>query len=618
MINVSLYAPDHTINERPVQIIKQKNLMTVNRRLITNTLLLFIPLFFSTKLHAQSNLMKQISIGELKQQPMASVLNKIASKENFYFAYNNKIVPADSLVSVSGYRGTLFSLLEKLLGENYEFKEVPGYVVLRYAPRKLFITAEVGKDQGKQTVVKGYVNNVADQKEVAQASVYEKNLLISTLTDDNGYFELKLKNYTGSIVLTVSKENYRDTSVYVLPVVLVNEKRTNSGKNYKYYPDGNPDAGVEHSRFARFFISSKQMVQGLNLGNFFASSPYQVSLIPGLSTQGMYNSQVIDHFSLNILGGYTAGIDGIEMAGIFNINRKDMQFLQVAGIFNFVGGSVKGIQMAGIYNSVLNDVFGLQVAGIANRANHFTGGMQMAGLANIDKQVAGFQVAGLMNIYGSGKGIAIANIANIAKDSSGTQIAGLMNKGGNVSGLQLSTFMNTAQKVKGVQFGLINIADSSDYPIGIINFIKNGEKSIGISTDESAFAHVDLRSGGRVLYGLFGIGYKPGTEKIKYALDLGFGVHILNHKKFFLNAEYVAALTTDMDKTLYQTSSFKLLPGYKFDKHWGLFAGPSINLTSTDTGDDVKIHGWVLGRSVTDNHINTSFTGITGGVQYAW
>ena len=591
--------------------------MIASKKLIINSLLL-LPLFFQTPLFAQSNLMKQVSIGELKQQPIARVLDKIATKQDFYFAYNNKIVPADSLVSVSGYRGTLFSLLEKLLGVNYEFKEVPGYIVLRYAPQKLYITAEIEKDQGKQIVVKGYVNNVSDKKEVAQASVYEKNLLISTLTDDDGYFELKLKNYTGSIVLTVSKENYRDTSVYMLPVVVVNEKRTGNSKNYKYYPGNNQDDGVEHSRFARFFINSKQLVQGLNLGNFFASSPYQVSLTPGLSTRGMYNSQVIDHFSLNILGGYTAGIDGVELAGAFNINRKDMRFLQAAGIFNFVGGNVKGVQMAGAYNRVLNNVSGLQAAGLANKVNHFAGGMQMAGLANMDKRVAGFQAAGLMNIYGSGKGIAIAGFANMAGDSSGTQISGLLNKGGDVSGLQLTSFMNTAKKVKGVQFGLINIADSSDYPIGIINFIKNGEKSIGISTDESLFTHADLRSGGRVLYGLFGVGYKPGSEKIKYALDLGFGAHIINHTKFFLNAEYAAALITDLDKKLYQTSSFKVLPGYKVNKHWSLFAGPSINLASTDTGDDVKIHGWVLGRSVTDNHINTSFIGVTGGVQYVW
>jgi hypothetical protein len=193
-----------------------------------------------------------------------------------------------------------------------------------------------------------------------------------------------------------------------------------------------------------------------------------------------------------------------------------------------------------------------------------------------------------------------------------------LNKGRDVSGLQLTSFMNTAKKVKGVQFGLINLADSSDYPIGIVNFIKNGEKSIGIGTDESLFTHADLRSGGRVLYGLLGVGYKPGSEKIKYSLDLGFGAHLINHKKFFLNAEYAAALITDLDKKLYQTNSFRLLPGYKVNKHWGLFAGPSINLTSTDPGDDVKIHGWVLGRSVTDNHINTTSAGITGGVQYVW
>jgi len=99
------------------KITKQRSLMTVNRKLITYTISLFIPIIFSTKLFAQGNLMKQVTIGELKQQTLASVLNKIANKEDFYFAYNNKIIPADSLVSISGYRGTLFNFLGRLLGE---------------------------------------------------------------------------------------------------------------------------------------------------------------------------------------------------------------------------------------------------------------------------------------------------------------------------------------------------------------------------------------------------------------------------------------------------------------------------------------------------------------------
>ena len=588
--------------------------MIINKKRFLNTLLISIT--FYTPLFAQSNLMKQVIIGEQKQEPMAQLLDKISSKQNFYFAYNNKVVPADSLVSVSGYRGTLFSLLEKLLGENYEFKEVPGYVVLRYAPRKLFITAEVNKDQGSQTTVKGYVRNVSDQQGVAQASVYEKNLLLSTLTDEHGYFELKLKNYTGSIMLTVSKENYRDTSEYVLPDVVVNEKRP--GKNYKYYPDNATGSDIEHSRFARLFISSKQLLQGLNLGNFFASSPYQVSFTPGLSTQGLYNSQVIDHLSLNLLGGYTAGIDGVELAGLFNINRKDVRFVQAAGLFDFVGGSVNGVQLAGMYNRVLNNTSGLQVAGLANKTTRFTGGMQMAGLANLDQQGTGVQVAGLMNDAVNSKGLAIAGVTNIARNSSGTQLAGLINKSGNVSFLQFTSFMNIAKKVKGTQLGFINVADSSDCPVGLINFIKNGEKSIGLSTDESFFTHADFRSGGRILYGVIGAGYEPGDEKIQYALDLGLGAHIVNHKKFFLNVEYAASLFTDFNNKNYETSSIRIFPGYKLNKHWGLFAGPDINLASADTGDDTKINGWILNRSVTNNHINTTYAGITGGIQYVW
>ncbi len=591
--------------------------MTLNPKRLSQTLLLFL-LIFSIKLSAQSYLMKEVSIKEIKQQPIASILNKISSKQDFYFAYNNRIIPADSLVSVSGFRGTIFSLLEQLLGENYEFKEVPGYIVLTFAPDKLTLTAEIGKDQGTQTLVKGYVRDIADSKAIAHASVYEKDLLVSTLTNDKGYFELKLRNYNGSVKLTASKENYRDTSLFMLADVVVNDKQIN--KNYSYYPDNGSNKGIEHSRFARFFISSKQLVQDLNLGNFFAASPYQISLTPGLSTHGMYNSQVIDHFSLNLLGGYTAGIDGVELAGVFNINRKSMRFLQVAGIFNVVGDSTRGIQMAGIYNNVLNNAWGIQIGGAVNQARNFSNGIQMAGLANFDKTAKGLQVAGVMNKYNTDKGATIAGLTNIARDSSGTQIAGFLNIGGDVGALQVAGFMNVAKKVKGTQIGFINIADSSDYPIGIFNFIKNGGKSIAVSTDENLYAHIDFRSGGKVLYSLLGIGYRFGSDKDKYLLDVGLGAHIVNNKRFFLDGEYVnsSSLNTDPKKDVYHTNSLKVLPGYKISKHLGLFAGPSINLTSLQAGDAAKVHGWVIENSINNNHINTTSIGITGGLQLMW
>lgn len=591
--------------------------MTINQKLITRGLALFILVLFCTKLYAQNNLLKEITIGEIKQQRMGSVLDKIASKGNFYFAYNNKTVPADSIVSVAGYHGTLFSLLDKLLGDSYEFKEVPGYVVLRHAPGRLYITAEVDKELA---IVKGYVNDVSGQRAIAQASVYEKNQLVSTLTNDKGYFELKLKNPTGPLSLSVSKENYRDTALYILPVVNVDSKHNNN-KNYKYYPDEGSGNGVEHSRFARFFLSSKQLVQGMNLGNFFATSPYQVSLVPGLSTHGMYNSQIIDKVSYNLLGGYTAGINGVEAAGIFNINRKDVKGFQMAGIFNVVGGSLSGFEIAGIYNNVLNNSSGMQVAGIGNRTHKFKG-MQVAGIANRDQEASGFQMAGLFNsVKNFTGGVQIAGLFNTGQQSSGVQFAGLFNWSTGQTGSQMAGLFNVAKKVKGFQLGfLFNVADSSDHPIGIINFIKNGEKSLAISTDETWFTHLDFRSGGRVMYGLIGAGYKFGDASSKdasskYVFDIGFGAHIINHPKFSLSSEYVIQIFTKS----YQTQSFRLLPGYKLTKLLRLFAGPTFNITGSDPNDDVQIRGWELSKHIgSDNNITTLSIGVTGGLQFVW
>jgi hypothetical protein len=322
--------------------------------------------------------------------------------------------------------------------------------------------------------------------------------------------------------------------------------------------------------------------------------------------------------SFNLLGGYTAGIDGFELAGIFNINRRSMRFLQVAGIFNLVGDSTKGVQLSGVYNHVLNNASGLQVGGLVNQSHTFSYGIQLAGLANFDSTATGLQAAGIINKCHVDKGAAIAGLTNIAPDSSGIQIAGILNVGGNVKGMQLAGFMNIAKKVRGFQVGFINVADSSDYQIGILNINKNGGKSIAVSTDENLYTHLDFRSGGNVLYSLLGVGYAFSPNRDRYLLDVGLGVHIANNKRFFLNGEYVYTLSTDLKKDLNYISSIKVLPGFKLNKHFGLFAGPFINFTSQQLDDQSKIHGWVIKTYGSNNNVNTASIGITGGLAFMW
>lgn len=504
---------------------------------------------FSISAFAQSNLFRKITVNKVDHQRIGAVLQSVAVKGQFTFAYNNKAIPADSLISVSGFNGTIYSFLSNTLGPDYEFKEVPGYIILRHASAKMLMSATIDDTKDQQVTIRGQVFDAGDKTPVKQVSIYEKNQLVSTLTDQQGDFQLTLNNQDGPIILTATKENYRDTSLLFLKEVKVNSKKK---KRYKYHPVETVDKLGKG--FAKLFIGSKQRIQNMNLGGFFAFSPYQVSLTPGLSSHGMYSSQVANSVSINMLGGYTAGAQGFELGGLFNIDRWDAGFLQVAGLFNTIGGKMNGIQIAGLFNKVLDTASGIQIAGISNYA----------------EEVKGVQFAGLFNV---------------------------------------------AKKVKGLQLaGLVNVADSSDYPIALINFIKNGRKSLSFSYDELHYMHLDFRSGGRVLYGLIGAGYNVAYAR-RYALDIGFGAYLLHQSAFTIDGEYQYEALTSFKKNPDQISTFRLLAGINLTRKMRLFAGPTINLASYTASEPLTIHGWQVHTYGGDDNINTIYAGLTGGLQ---
>src|SRR5690606_22674579 len=132
-----------------------------------------------------------------------------------------------------------------------------------------------------------------------------------------------------------------------------------------------------------------------------------------------------------------------------------------------------------------------------------------------------------------------AGFANFVVDSvTGSQFAGFINVAKDIKGTQFAGFINIARKVKGAQIaGFINIADSSDTPIGLLNIIKTGEKSIGVSVDDQLTTLVTFRSGGKILYGILGAGYNFENEKEQYAFEAGLGAHFFNGPRFRIHAE---------------------------------------------------------------------------------
>jgi hypothetical protein len=326
-------------------------------------------------------------------------------------------------------------------------------------------------------------------------------------------------------------------------------------------------AKVERTGMGRFLLSSKQKAQSLNLKNYFETRPFQISLVPGLGSHGKMSGQVVNAFSLNVFGGYTAGTNGAEIGGLFNIDKKAVKYFQAAGIFNVVGGQVKGVQLAGINNTVLDSVEGFQVAGINN---------------HVKGKFTGFQLSGIYNhVTDSVKGMQLAGIGNFAKKRvGGMQLSGVMNfSNKETDGVQIAGVVNYSKRLKGLQIGLINIADTSDgYSIGLLNIIIKGYHKLSFSTNEITDVNVAFKTGNSKLYSILFGGVSPSSTDRVYSFGFGMGTEInLNKKRTLslnpeLTSQYLYLGSWDYTNIL---NKLHLNLNVNLGRYVSLFAGPS-------------------------------------------
>lgn len=261
---------------------------------------------------------------------------------------------------------------------------------------------------------------------------------------------------------------------------------------------------------------------------------FQVSLFPGISTNGIHSGSYFNKFSLNIFGGLSAGNQILEVGAITNVNIKNASGIQLAGLANIVGTNAfinlseteertliitddfesnnkgiqvagflnyvrnhsSGIQLAGIFNVVGGDFKGAQIAGIGNSSgnstNGYSTGLQLAGLYNITKEaIGGFQVSSLFNYTDgqlSGAQVGLINKARVIKGkntlpptkSRGIQI-GLVNFSKEMDGTQIG-LVNFGGTALGKQFGLLNFFSkyptkertNKNTPVGLLNFGSRG------------------------------------------------------------------------------------------------------------------------------------------------
>jgi len=521
-------------------------------------LILTVGVVFSNPCIAQSKLDKPIIIS-FQQQKIENILKKIEAVADIRFTYNSDIFQQDTVISGAFLNVALHEVLDQILGNKYAYREKGNYIIIKSVQ-------EIQQSQEKFIyTISGYVRDAETGESIPFASIYDSATLTATLSNELGFYALDLEQKTGeNHTIGISKAAYQDTLIMVAP--LDNKILAVQLEKLK---DTSPtaDTGVrnlDENVVVKTLSNAKLRIQAMNLQQDFRKG-WQVSFLPYLGSNGAMSGSITNRYSLNVLGGYAGGFNGIEAGGLFNIDRDSCRGAQFAGIYNLTAGPFHGAQFSGILNNHFSAFSGAQIAGIANTCSGDIQGFQAAGILNFSKsQLTGTQAAGILNY---------------ARNVKGSQIAGIMNTAEHVHGVQIAGLVNTARKIHGMQIGFINIADTVEgLQLGFLSFSKNGVHQVEYAYSDVMQHNAILRTGSKRLYNIISIGYHPYPNEV-YSAGYGLGTKFKLSRISALNVEIAGqamylGLFEDIH-TVFRTSLYHELVLFKTIS---LIAGPDINL----------------------------------------
>ncbi|HAP00644.1 MAG TPA: hypothetical protein DCQ93_01850, partial [Bacteroidetes bacterium] len=356
--------------------------------------------------------------------------------------------------------------------------------------------------------------------------------------------------------------------------------------------------------------------------------PAQVLFLYPFGSNGISSGRYSNNFSLNILTGFNGGVNGCEIGGLVNVDRKNINGLQVGGLTNIAFGNLNGAQIGGLVNQS-KSVNGAQVGGLVNTAIGSVKGTQVGGILNFAlDSIDGAQIGGIANISTTShhvNGIQVGGITNLSLGKmNGSQISGIVNVANRINGFQIS-LINVGVKVNGSQIGLINISDSlTGVPVGLISISRSGMFHLDALSNEFSNANASLRLGSDKFYNTFIIGFSPNTTQgNRYSFGYGIGSHIdvTKNEKVFVNIDALAwnihyNTINDWSTGMNMINQLRILPGWQIAKGIGLYAGPCINVEVIDDGYQSAVKSHLLSQHGNGTTGVNEWIGWTAGLQF--
>jgi hypothetical protein len=385
------------------------------------------------------------------------VLTTISEQTGVVFSYTPEIVSNRGRINMHVQQRTVRYALNYLFHGSVKYKVKGKYIILQ----KNNLAKEA---PAKTRTVEGYVTEIKSGEKLSDVTVYGKDNLVSTITNQYGYFKLELPAEQTNVALRISKFGYANAFLlssngqeeYV--DVELSSKLSDTLRTASMAP---PDSDMTaHFDILHWLVSKNIWINTRNISDTIFRK-VQFSFLPFISTNKLLTGNAENNLSFNVLAGYVQDVHTAEFGGIFNIVRHNAGMSQLAGVGNIVGRTSRGFQGAGILNYAQN-VRGAQAAGVMNVALKDVSMGQFAGIMSVTGgTVFGVQASGVVNYSRNVDGVQLAGILNsVLNDSRSCQIAGVANFTGRASqGFQMAGIMNATRYLKGTQLaGVLNIA----------------------------------------------------------------------------------------------------------------------------------------------------------------
>jgi hypothetical protein len=146
----------------------------------------------------------------VKAGPVSKALENLERSCACRFSYNPDLLP-DSVAADSWQGITFREGLDRMLGEEFAYRERASYIIIRHL-------GEAEIHQGEQIyALTGYVRDAQTGQAIPFATVYDTASLQTALSGSDGYYELSVPD-TANRVVRVQLPDQRDTFIDVSPL----------------------------------------------------------------------------------------------------------------------------------------------------------------------------------------------------------------------------------------------------------------------------------------------------------------------------------------------------------------------------------------------------------------